>query len=637
MPWYEHSMDWSQRELAAAVADALPVGIWVARAPTGELLYANPAFGRIMGMEARGDVAAGGYTAPYGIFDREGLPYPEQRLPFVRALEQRTTVVVDDISIHRPDGSKIDVRAFAQPMFDPDGSIGAVAIAFFDVTAEVKAVRERLALEAHLAEVISEAPIMLYAFDTEGRISLSEGRGLQTVGLEPGQLVGLSVFEIYDDEPQVLSYVRRVLAGEELREVFAYGPYLLESSLRPVRDREGKVTGAIGVAVNVTEREFIRAQLSEADRMALLGTVSASVAHEVNTPLSYIESSLTHLARELDKGVIEPEVLPKLKSLVADAGLGASRVKTIARDLNSFSKPQERVAPVEIHEVIESAMRMSSHETSRRAQVVRQFQPGRLEVDASEPQLAQVFLNLLLNAAQAIPVGQAEAHEILVRTFREDAWVVAEIVDSGQGIPPEVLPRIFEPRFTTKPLREGTGLGLTICRKIVTRFGGEILADSAPGRTRFRIRLPASKGSARSSSNPKPGSEAAWPGKLSGRPRVLVIDDDRALLRVLGITLDDLCDLEMASSGAEGVERLLNGPQPDVVLCDLMMAGYSGMDVYRTLERERPGLEACLAYMTGGAFTREAREFLSRIPNPWFEKPFDFAEVISKLLHRSTP
>jgi signal transduction histidine kinase len=137
-----HPEDPSDQEIIASVSDDLPVGIWVARAPGGEFVWANPTFAEIMGMPARSDVAVGGYSEPYGIFDRAGKPYDEQRLPFVRALGERSTVVVDDLVIHRGDGRRVNVRAHARPVFRGD-RITHVVIAFFDISREVAAQRER--------------------------------------------------------------------------------------------------------------------------------------------------------------------------------------------------------------------------------------------------------------------------------------------------------------------------------------------------------------------------------------------------------------------------------------------------------------------------------------------------------------
>src|SRR3954468_16205224 len=129
----------SDHDIIHAIADDLPVGIWVARAPNGEFVYANHTFAEIMGQVGRDDAKVGSYSAPYGICTRDGTPYPEARMPFVRALQKRRVVVVDDLTIHRPDATFVHVRAFARPVSNNIGLITHVVIAFFDVTREVEA------------------------------------------------------------------------------------------------------------------------------------------------------------------------------------------------------------------------------------------------------------------------------------------------------------------------------------------------------------------------------------------------------------------------------------------------------------------------------------------------------------------
>jgi PAS domain-containing protein len=130
----------SDHDIVLALGEDLPVGLWVARAPDGGLIYANRTFVEIMGTEARPDVRAGGYAGPYGIYTRDGALYPEDRMPFVRALTERHVIVADDLTIHRPDGKRVDVRAVARPVGEP---ITHVIIAFFDVSREVEAERAR--------------------------------------------------------------------------------------------------------------------------------------------------------------------------------------------------------------------------------------------------------------------------------------------------------------------------------------------------------------------------------------------------------------------------------------------------------------------------------------------------------------
>ncbi len=616
----------SKTDSIVALANDLPVGVWVARVPSGELVYANRTFTEIMGMAARGDVAVGHYAEPYGIYTRDGEIYPEDRLPFVRAVNERTTVIVDDISIHRGDGRRVDVRAIARPIFEAD-ELTLVSIAFTDVTAEVEALRAKDELQARLKRIIDCAPIILFSFDTRGVITLSEGHGLESIGFKPGDLVGRDVADLYKHAPEVLAALKRALAGEEFHVRAKAGPVTFETTFVPLRNAAGTMVGVTGVSSNVTERENLHARLVQSARMASLGTIASSVAHEVNTPLAYIASSLDHVSAELDKvrrgGTLES--VETLYDLLQEARKGVDRVKTISRDLNVFSRPHEREEPVDVRAVLETAIRMASNGTSQRARLERAFHDVP-PVMANETRLAQVFLNLLVNAAQSIPEGEPSKNEIRVTTRALEGRVVIEVSDSGPGIEAAILPRIFDPFFTTRSPGEGTGLGLAICQDIVHSIGGEISASNNPaGGATFTVCLPSAS---------RPHSPEARPerSKLEKRARVLIVDDNPSLLKVLQLSLGATCELEVVSNGSEALKRLLEREPYDVVLCDLMMPDITGMDVFERLRAARPSMERALCFMTGGAFTPRARAFLAQVPNPCFEKPFDFGEVIGRVL-----
>lgn len=191
---------WS-RELVASIADDLPVGIWAARAPSGEFIYANRRFAEIMGQAGRSDVVAGQYAEPYGIYDRQGALYPEDRMPFMRALRERRTVTVDDIVIHRGDGQRVDIRAQARPVFDEADQITHIVIAFIDITREVTAERTRdnfLSIASHelrtpIATLQLKLQSMLDRCRTEGDATAQRmGEWLTVCERQVRRLAGLS-------------------------------------------------------------------------------------------------------------------------------------------------------------------------------------------------------------------------------------------------------------------------------------------------------------------------------------------------------------------------------------------------------------------------------------------------------------
>ena len=465
------------------------MGIWVARAPTGELVYTNPAFTEIMGMSARDDVRAGEYTPAYGLRDREGRPFPEERLPFVQALARRETVVVDDIVVARPDGRLVYVRAFGKPLFDGAGEVSHVVVAFLDITAEAEAAAAGVVARHKLQTALQHAPIVLFASDRDGTVTVSEGAALANMGFRPGELVGRSVFDLYRDKPEILENHRRAIGGETLRTTTDLGRVVLETWLAPLRGPGGDVGGVIGVSTDVTERLRMQRQVTQAERLAALGRLAASVAHEINNPLTYATEAL-RLASELAPSV-DATARARLEGLLVDAREGVERVRLITRDLKSFSRADEDVRrPRDLGRALTAATKMVATRTEPRARVDLELGPP-ATVLADENHLVQIFVNLVLNAADALSVEAAERNRIAIRTRVDGAWAVVEVVDNGPGVAPELRDRVFDPFFTTKPVGEGTGLGLFVTRNLVEALGGTIsLGEAAGGGALFTIRMP---------------------------------------------------------------------------------------------------------------------------------------------------
>jgi CheY-like chemotaxis protein len=241
-------------------------------------------------------------------------------------------------------------------------------------------------------------------------------------------------------------------------------------------------------------------------------------------------------------------------------------------------------------------------------------------VCADEARLGQVFINLLLNAAQAIPEGLAQQNEIAV-ALRPSAGgqIVVEVRDTGKGIPQDVLGRIFDPFFTTKPFGQGTGLGLSISQSIVRSLGGDIQVESEVGKgSVFRLFLPVAPPEPAAPSEPPPREPASE--RRSGA--VLIVDDDPLVAKALLRTLAGH-DVTVASHGKEALDLLLGGPRFDVIVCDLMMPVMTGMELHAELARRLPEVLERMVFITGGVFTKEAKAFLDQVPNHCLTKPFD--------------
>jgi PAS domain S-box-containing protein len=248
---------------------------------------------------------------------------------------------------------------------------------------------------------------------------------------------------------------------------------------------------------DVTEERALRDRLLMADRMAAVGTLASGVAHEINNPLACVTANLELLREELTPpvpGEPPPTRMPQPEILAAldDAREGAERVRVIVRDLRLFARGDagER-GPVDLGGVLQAAERMAGNMVKTRARVVQEHAPLP-PVDGNATRLCQVFVNILVNAAQAIAAGAPEDNEVRVCAALDGDRVVVEVRDTGVGIPADVRSRIFDPFFSTKGIGGGHGLGLSVCHGIVTSFGGQISVDDGPeGRgTIVRVALP---------------------------------------------------------------------------------------------------------------------------------------------------
>jgi PAS domain S-box-containing protein len=301
------------------------------------------------------------------------------------------------------------------------------------------------------------------------------------------------------DEREALALAMRRAAPQEIggmaREYRVLRP---DGSLRRVQQGTVQIVEFHGeqarlvVLRDVTEQQRLREQAAISDRLASIGTLAAGVAHEINNPLAYVRLSLEMASRHVSGA---GEGAPSLEASLALAREGTERAIRIVSDLRMLSRlHDEPTEAVDVPALLDSTLMLAEGAIATKARVVRGYGATPLSL-APRGRLGQVFLNLLANAADAIPEGAPDAH-VVRATTRTDAKgrAVVEITDSGGGIAPEIAHKVFDPFFTTKPIGEGTGLGLAICHRIVAELGGEITFESAPGATTFRVTLPAAAG-----------------------------------------------------------------------------------------------------------------------------------------------
>jgi two-component system cell cycle sensor histidine kinase/response regulator CckA len=383
----------------------------------------------------------------------------------------------------------------------------------------------------------------------------------------------------------------------------------------------------------------IDAKRAETERMASLGMLAAGIAHEINNPLAYVLGSLEIGLRELadlrallrEGSGEELSLLAGALSALDNARDGAERVRHIVKDLMDFSRAGAvGTEAVNLEAVLDATVRVAWNEVRHRARLVKRY-AGISRVSGDEARLGQVFLNLIVNAAQAIE-GDPSVNEITISTRKEGGCAVVEISDTGTGIGEAQLSRIFDPFYTTKPAGSGVGLGLAICHGIVVSLGGEISVSSEAKRgTTFKVVLPF----APEDSAARRAVADAPPESESTPSRILIIDDEPLLGQTLLYAFKGRHDVVICTSGRDALSRLEKDAHFDLVLCDLMMPDVSGAAVYEAVKRSYPGLVRCFVFMTGGAFTERAREFLAKHPGAQLEKPFNIDDI-EKLLRQFT-
>ncbi|HVH44604.1 MAG TPA: ATP-binding protein [Labilithrix sp.] len=431
------------------------------------------------------------------------------------------------------------------------------------------------------------------------------------------------VIALVADAERFLARIREIHAAPEATstdELELTDGRIISRYSAPVIAFDGKVEGRVWCFRDVTEKRRLAARRAVvAERMASVGQLVASVAHEINNPLAYIDGNVEVVMEALEN---EDEA-PELVTALADARAGVERIKVIVRDLRVLSRiDDETREPTDLHAVLEAALQMANNELRHHAQVIRELGTVPL-VSANGVRLTQVFLNLLVNAAHALPVGRASANTVTVRTSTSACGGARiEIEDTGTGIAPEHLERIFDPFFTTKQLGAGTGLGLSICKGIIDKLGGSIEVESRPGvGTTFTVELPPGMPPSR-----RPGRTSLTPASKRGARRsILVVDDDAHIRRWLERVL---AHHEVTTvTSVDAAEQAISVCSFDVIVCDVMMPDRTGLDMYGVIQRKHPELLSRVVFISGGVFTPKLSSFIENVSNPCLRKPFTKNEL----------
>jgi PAS domain S-box-containing protein len=504
----------------------------------------------------------------------------------------------------------------------------AMMLEFQDIT-ETKRVAEALEEAEHrLRTVVANAPIVVFALDRKGRFTLSEGKGLEALGVSAGEVVGRSVHDLYGDVPEP-DVVQRALAGEDINAVVRVGGLAFETRSAPLKDANGEVMGVIGVATDITERHRLEEQLRHAQRMEAIGRLAGGVAHDFNNMLAAMLGHCEMMIARLEPG-------HHLRRNAEEIRKAAERGAMLTRQLLAFSR-KEVLAPaiLDVNAVLggmDSMLRRLIGEDIDLVTIPAAV-PAVVKMDCG--QLQQVIMNLVVNARDAMPQGGRLTIEVACVALDQhytqqhtDATagphVMVSVSDSGCGMDAETQSHIFEPFFTTKTRGKGTGLGLATVYGIIKQCGGHLRVFSEPGiGTTFKVHLPRVV-------EPEPsGSPGAKLPARGGAETVLLVEDEESVRSMVrDLLLDHGYKVLESRHGVHALEVARAHPGPiHLLVTDVVMPQMGGGELAQKLSALRPSLR--VLFISGYTDDAIVRHGVLERGTAFLQKPFSL-EVFTR-------
>ncbi len=530
----------------------------------------------------------------------------------------------------------------ALPILGPHGRADEILVMIQDLTG-LEGLRRS---EERLRTVIGSAPIVLFAIDAEGVITLSEGRGLEALGQRPGESVGSSIFDLYADNPDLLDKIRRALGGEEIEAEVEVGPVTFQSRYAPLHDAEGAVKGIIGVATDITERRRVQhalqaseaalkrseEQLRQAQKMEAIGVLAGGVAHDFNNLLTVIMTQSGLLVKSLPPGSPSAQ---KAQEIQAASARGA----VLTRQLLTFSR-NEVLAPkvLDLNSIVSELEGMLRGMIGEDVNLTCSLATDGVHVRADKGQVEQVVMNLVVNSRDAMPDG-GELHLSVSRVTMDGSraleldtagpgpYCVITVADTGCGMDRETQDRIFEPFFTTKGRGKGTGLGLSTVYGILRQAGGSISVESEPGRgATFAAYFPYFEGAA-TVDRSRPA--AIQTGR--GTETILLVEDEPGV-RAIGKELLEMHGYRVleAENGAEALDlaRQFDG-EIHLLVSDVIMPQVGGRELAERLTIARPGIQ--VLFVSGFTDDTISRHGVLDKGAAFLQKPFTLETLSQKI------
>ncbi|MBC7264788.1 MAG: PAS domain S-box protein [Chloroflexi bacterium] len=473
----EEALERSEKRLRALLENASDYTFVLS--PTGAICYANPSVVRLVGHSLEETIGRN-WSA---FVEPEDLP--ETMLALAQLLEQPGGTMRRQIRIRHKDGSWRVIEAVARNLLN-DPAVAGILINARDITERKLAEEQLQKSEGSLRALLNAITESAALIDAEGIVHAANESLAKRVGTTVDKLVGSCVYDFFSPE---LARSRKARVDEIFRtgkpaswQDIRSGRYI-NNYLYPVFDAEGKVIQVAVFGIDVTERKQAEEQLNRAEKMASLGVLATGIAHEVRNPLGIISSCTELLLEHSDDPEVRGQCVRKIQVAVR-------RASHIVESVLKFARPEEApMGELEVQCVLEETLDLlAEYMTLQRVRLHKEFQANLPPVIGNRHLLQRVFSNLVVNACNAMPQGGTLT--VTTRASGSDG-VEIQFDDTGHGIPPEHLPRIFDPFFTAGPVGQGAGLGLSISHGIIQQHRGVIEVQSEVGKgSTFIVRLP---------------------------------------------------------------------------------------------------------------------------------------------------
>ncbi len=499
---------------------------------------------------------------------------------------------------------------------------------------------ERSQLDRHegrtrLGVMIERMPAVLWTTDKDLRFTSSMGAGLEALGVRPGEMTGKTLFEYFrtsDPNFEPIAAHRKALLGESVTYEIEWEQRVFESHVQPLRSNEGDLLGAIGVALDITDRKHLADQLRQSQKMQAVGELAGGVAHDFNNLLMVMKGHAEMLIDSLPAKSSERQNVEQIQQ-------AAERAAALTRQLLAFSRMQVLQPRVlDLNDVVAGMIQMVSRVIGENIELA--FLPGAKlgSVKADPGQIEQVVLNLVVNARDAMPDGgrlTIETSNIdLDRSYaakhavvEPGPYVMLTVTDTGCGIDAETQARIFEPFFTTKGPGKGTGLGLATVYGVVKQSGGYIwvYSEVAHGTT-FKVYLPRVAALAEKTVAEKPAAKPS-----AGTETILFVEDEESVRELVGEYLrargynvlespDGVKALAIAEDYREPIQLLIT---------DVVMPKLSGRELATRLAASRPDLK--VLYISGYTDDSVFRHGVLEGGMSFLQKPFNLKAMAQKV------